>query len=67
MKGLQEMNNTTRVADADSKIQKLFDEIEVYRQAIRDAEDALASAEMELDDELDARCREMTEGGNADV
>ena len=67
MEGLQEMNNISRVADADSKIQKLFDEIEVYRQAIRDAEDALAAAEMELDDELDARCREMTEGGNADV
>ncbi len=37
------------------RIQELFDEIEVYKQAIRDAEDALASADMELDEELETR------------
>ena len=38
----------------DSRIQELFDEVELYRQAIRDAQDALDSAETELDEELDA-------------
>lgn len=37
-----------------NKIQKLMDEVEVYKQAIQDAKDALASAEMELDETLDA-------------
>lgn len=49
------------------KIQKLMEEIETYRQAIRDAQDALASAEMELDEEFDARYREMQEGGDGNV
>ena len=39
----------------DKKIQELFEEVELYKQAIRDAKDALDSAEKELDDELDAR------------
>ena len=38
-----------------NRIQELFDEIEVYKQAIQDAKDALASADMELDEELDAQ------------
>ena len=39
----------------DSKIQELLHEVEVYKQAIKDAKDALASAEMELDETLDAQ------------
>ena len=38
----------------DSRIQGLFDEVERYKQAIRDAKDALASAEQELDETLAA-------------
>ena len=38
----------------DSKIQELFNEVELYRQAIQDAKDALASAEQELDETLAA-------------
>ena len=37
---------------AREKMDQLRNEIEVYRQAIQDAEDALASAEMELDEAL---------------
>lgn len=37
-----------------SKIEKLMQEVEIYKQAIQDAKDALASAEMELDETLDA-------------
>jgi len=37
-----------------NKIQDLMQEVEVYKQAIQDAKDALASAEMELDETLDA-------------
>ena len=36
-----------------SRIEKLMQEVEIYRQAIQDAKDALASAEMELDGELE--------------
>lgn len=36
-----------------SKIEELMQEVEIYRQAIQDAKDALASAEMELDGELE--------------
>ena len=36
-----------------SKVQELMQEVEVYKQAIQDAKDALASAEMELDETLD--------------
>ena len=39
---------------ADSGIRELFEEIEIYKQAIQDAKDALASAEQELDAKLDA-------------
>ena len=38
----------------DGKIQNLFDEAELYRQAIQDAKDALASVEQELDETLAA-------------
>lgn len=37
----------------ENKIQELMDEVEIYKQAIRDAKEALASAEMELDETLD--------------
>lgn len=37
-----------------NKIQELFNEVEIYKQAIQDAKDALASAEQELDETLDA-------------
>ena len=40
-----------------SKIQELFDEVELYKQAIQDAKDALSSAEQELDEELDDEWR----------
>lgn len=36
------------------KIQELRQEVEIYKQAIQDAKDALASAEMELDESLEA-------------
>ena len=45
------MNNLNDIQK--KKIQKLFDEVETYKQAIRDAEDALASADQELDEVLD--------------
>lgn len=35
------------------RIQELMNEVDVYRQAIEDAKDALASAEQELDEALD--------------
>ena len=38
---------------SNGKLQELFDEVELYKQAIRDAKDALASAEAELDETLD--------------
>ena len=38
----------------NNKIQELFNEVELYKQAIQDAKDALASAEQELDETLDA-------------
>ena len=37
-----------------NKIQELMNEVETYKQAIQDAKDALASAEQELDETLDA-------------
>ena len=37
----------------NNKIQELMNEVEIYKQAIQDAKDALASAEMELDATLD--------------
>ena len=44
------------------KILELYEELKIYRQAIQDAKDALASAEMELDEELEARFREQENG-----
>lgn len=41
-----------------SKIQELMNEVEIYKQAIQDAKDALASAEMELDETLDKEFNE---------
>ena len=41
-----------------NKIQELMNEVETYKQAIQDAKDALASAEMELDETLDAEFTE---------
>ena len=38
----------------NSKIQDLFNEVELFRRAVRDARDALATAEQELDETLDA-------------
>lgn len=40
--------------DMENRIQELFNEVELYRQAMQDARDALASAEAELDATLDA-------------
>ena len=37
-----------------NKIESLFKEVATYRQAIQDAKDALASAEQELDETLQA-------------
>lgn len=48
----------------DKRIQELFSELETYKQAIRDAQDALASCEKELDEVLDARyCEELKSQG----
>ncbi len=38
---------------SENKITELMKEVEIYKQAIQDAKDALASAEMELDETLD--------------
>lgn len=40
--------------DMENKIEGLLKEVELYKQAIQDAKDALASAEQELDETLDA-------------
>ena len=44
-----------------NKIKELMKEVEIYKQAIQDAKDALASAEMELDEELEAEFRDKLE------
>ena len=49
--------NEIRTMDS-SRIQELINEVEIYKQAIQDAKDALASAEMELDETLDAEFSE---------
>ena len=49
------------------RIRKISEEIEQYKQAIQDAEDALAEAERELDEELEARLQTMDEEGNGYV
>lgn len=46
----------------ENEIQKLMAEVDLYRQAIQDAKDALASAEQELDDML---AREMEKDPSA--
>lgn len=54
--GAKDENKTTKGEDAKmetNKIQTLMNEVEVYKQAIQDAKDALASAEQELDETLD--------------
>lgn len=42
----------------ETKIEKLTREIETYKQAISDAQNALASAEQELDEELSRSAEE---------
>ena len=49
-----QVNLTIEGEKAMNKIQELMNEVEIYKQAIQDAKDALASAEMELDETLDA-------------
>jgi len=44
-----------------NKIQKLMKEVEIYKQAIQDAKDALDSAEMELDETLEDEFRKEQE------
>lgn len=64
--GDEDQNNVMNLIDnykgedepMDNKIQQLMDEVETYKQAIQDAKDALASAEMELDETLDAEFSE---------
>ncbi len=41
----------------DLRIVNLMKEVEIYRQAVQDAKDALESAEMELDEVLDEEFR----------
>lgn len=48
------INNYKGEKPMENKIQELFNEVELYKQAIQDAKDALASAEQELDETLDA-------------
>lgn len=62
----------SKAVDNDSgmsveRIRKISEEIEQYKQAIQDAEDALAEAERELDEELEARMQKMDEEGNGYV
>ena len=47
-------NNYEGEEQMETKIAELFKEVEGYKQAIQDAKDALASAEQELDETLDA-------------
>ena len=49
------INNYKGESPMGEKIQELFDEVELYKQAIQDAKDALASAEQELDETLNAQ------------
>lgn len=48
------INNYKGDKPMENKIQELFNEVELYKQAIQDAKDALASAEQELDETLDS-------------
>lgn len=60
--GSEDQNDLMELIDSEkgeekimenNKIQELMNEVEIYKQAIQDAKDALASAEMELDETLD--------------
>ena len=48
------INNHKGEEPMETKIAELFNEVEVYKQAIQDAKDALASAEQELDETLES-------------
>lgn len=61
---MQEKNNAGMSVE---RIRKISEEIEQYKQAIQDAEDALAEAERELDEKLDAHWQEMNGEGNGNV
>ena len=60
MKSIQYSNGKSNIV-----IRKLVDEIEQYKQSIRDAKDALAAAEMELDAELDCHADGNVESGES--
>ena len=57
--GTEDQNNLMKLIKEGDKtmennrIQELFNEVELYKQAIQDAKDALASAEQELDETLE--------------
>ena len=53
-----QINLTIEGEKSMSKIEELMREVEIYKQAIQDAKDALASAEMELDETLEAEFSE---------
>ena len=55
---LKNQNEEGDRAMEENYIKKLFDEVELYKQAIQDAKDALASAEQELDETLAAQFKE---------
>ena len=55
---LKNQNEEGDRAMEENYIKKLFDEVELYKQAIQDAKDALASAEQELDETLAAQYKE---------
>ena len=48
------INNHKGEEPMETKSAELFNEVEVYKQAIQDAKDALASAEQELDETLES-------------
>ena len=52
-----------KAGNRENRIRELFEEVENYRQAIRNAQDALASAEMELDAALDSEYRKQQAEG----
>lgn len=54
----EEVLRDEKKEQGDGKIRELYEELELYKQAIQDAKDALASVEMELDEELEARFTE---------
>ncbi len=55
---MKQMNNTLgkiECAETESRIARLSAEVDAYRQAIEDAENALQAAEQELVEELEQR------------